>query len=47
MSAAITGAAVILTGGVMLYLNRGRTVYPEVAPVANGQGAVLSLGGSW
>lgn len=47
VSAAITGAAVILTGGVMLYLNRGRTVYPEIAPVATGSGAVLSLGGSW
>jgi hypothetical protein len=45
------GGATVVTGAVMLYLNRGRTVYPEaverlspsVSPVPGG--ATLSLGG--
>lgn len=39
----VAGAAAITAGGVMLYLNRGRTVYPEVAPAAGG--ATVSLSG--
>jgi hypothetical protein len=30
----IVGAATVAAGGVMLYLNRGRTVYPEVTPTS-------------
>lgn len=49
----IAGGAAIATGAVMLYLNRGRTVYPDsvekltptVTPVAGG--AALSLAGSF
>lgn len=47
----ITGAAVVATGAVMLYLNRGRTVYPTetitptVTPTSGG--AALSLTGSF
>ncbi|NVB77910.1 MAG: tetratricopeptide repeat protein [Kofleriaceae bacterium] len=43
---AITGGVAVATGAVMLYLNRGRTVYPEVAPAAGG-GMTISLGGSF
>ena len=32
----ITGAATIAAGGVMLYMNRARTVYPEIAPTRSG-----------
>jgi hypothetical protein len=42
----IVGAAAFATGAVMIYLNRGRTVYPEVAPMPGGGGAV-SLSGRW
>ncbi len=52
-SVMILGAATVATGAVMLYLNRGRTVYPEsvekitpsVTPM-NG-GATLSLSGAF
>jgi hypothetical protein len=37
---AITGGLAAATGAVMLYLNRGRTVYPEVMPT-NGGAAVM------
>jgi hypothetical protein len=37
---AITGGVAVATGAVMLYLNRGRTVYPEVMPT-NGGAAVM------
>jgi hypothetical protein len=40
---AITGGVAVVTGAVMLYLNRGRTVYPEVTPTAGG--AAISFGG--
>lgn len=48
----ILGGATVATGAVLLYLNRGRTVYPEradklapaIAPVEGG-GATLTLGG--
>ncbi len=43
-SALVVGGAAIATGAVMLYLNRGRTVYPDVAPIAGG-GAAVSLSG--
>ena len=53
VSVMIAGAATVATGAVMLYLNRGRTVYPEsiervtpvVMPVPGG--AALSLTGSF
>jgi tetratricopeptide (TPR) repeat protein len=38
VSMMITGGAAIATGAVMLYLNRGRTVYPEVTPTSAGIG---------
>ena len=44
----ITGAATVAAGGVMLYLNRGRTVYPServtptVTPTAGGAALTLS-----
>ncbi len=46
VSLMVTGGAAVATGAVMLYLNRGRTVYPalEVAPVAGG-GAAVSWNG--
>ncbi|HUS32695.1 MAG TPA: tetratricopeptide repeat protein [Kofleriaceae bacterium] len=40
------GAAAVATGAVMVYLNRGRTVYPDVAPLPGGGGAV-SLSGTF
>jgi tetratricopeptide (TPR) repeat protein len=40
----VVGAAAFATGAVMVYLNRGRTVYPDVAPMPGGGGAV-SLSG--
>jgi tetratricopeptide (TPR) repeat protein len=42
----VVGAAAFATGAVMVYLNRGRTVYPDVAPLPGGGGAV-SLSGSF
>jgi len=45
----ITGGAAVAAGAVMLYLNRGRTVYPpavEVAPAAGG-GATVSWRGNF
>lgn len=45
-TAVILGATAVATGAVMVYLNRGRTVYPDVAP-APGGGATVSLSGSW
>ncbi|MBV8760258.1 MAG: tetratricopeptide repeat protein [Deltaproteobacteria bacterium] len=39
----IGGGVAVATGAVMLYLNRGRTVYPEVVPTAGG--AALSWSG--
>lgn len=47
VSLMVTGAAAVAAGAVMLYLNRGRTVYPasvEVAPIAGG-GAAVSWNG--
>ena len=41
----ITGGAAVATGAVMLYLNRGRTVYPEVMPIAGG--AAMTWSGSF
>jgi hypothetical protein len=41
----ITGGAGVATSLVLLYLNRGRTVYPEVAPVPGG--AAISWSGSF
>ena len=41
----ITGGAAVATGAVMLYLNRGRTVYPEVMPIAGG--AAISWSGGF
>jgi hypothetical protein len=32
----ITGGAAVVTGAVMIYLNRGRTVYPEISPTPGG-----------
>lgn len=46
MTTVILGTAAVATGAVMIYLNRGRTVYPEVAPLPGGGGA-LSLSGSF
>lgn len=40
------GATAVATGAVMVFLNRGRTVYPEVAP-APGGGGTVSLSGRW
>lgn len=40
----ITGGAAAATGAVMLYLNRGRTIYPEVAPLPTGGAAVTWRG---
>jgi tetratricopeptide (TPR) repeat protein len=40
------GATAVATGAVMVFLNRGRTVYPEVAPSPGGGGTV-SLSGRW
>ena len=53
VSMMITGGAAIVTGAVMLYMNRGRTVYPEsvermtptITPMPGG--AALSLSGSF
>ncbi|HSD89778.1 MAG TPA: hypothetical protein VLB44_19740 [Kofleriaceae bacterium] len=45
MTLVITGGAAVATGAVMIYLNRGRAVYPEVTPMPGG-GAV-SLSGSF
>jgi tetratricopeptide (TPR) repeat protein len=39
----VLGAATVAAGGVMLYMNRGRTVYPEVAPVR--AGATIGVSG--
>ncbi|MGE5187282.1 MAG: hypothetical protein ACM31C_34780 [Acidobacteriota bacterium] len=39
------GAASAIAGGVMLYLNRARTVYPTVEVVPHAGGAVISVGG--
>ena len=39
------GAAAVVTGAVMVYLNRGRTVYPEGMPIAGG--AAISWSGSY
>jgi hypothetical protein len=41
----VLGAATVAAGGVMLYLNRARTVYPEVAPARAGQGATIGFAG--
>jgi hypothetical protein len=49
----VAGGATVVTGAIMLYLNRGRTVYPEsierlkpsVTPMPGG--AALSFGGSF
>ncbi|HEY4178304.1 MAG TPA: hypothetical protein VGM90_15760 [Kofleriaceae bacterium] len=46
MTAVVLGAAGVATGAVMIYINRGRTVYPEVAPLPGGGGA-LSFSGSF
>ncbi len=54
VSVMIVGGATIATGAVMLYLNRGRTVYPEsiekvtptVTPLPGG-GATISLSGAF
>jgi len=54
VSLMIVGGATIATGAVMLYLNRGRTVYPEsvermtpsISPVPGG-GAAFSLSGTF
>jgi hypothetical protein len=40
VSLMITGGVALATGAVMAYLNRGRTVYPEVAPIPGGGAAV-------
>jgi hypothetical protein len=40
VSLMVTGGVALAAGGVMAYLNRGRTVYPEVTPVAGGGAAV-------
>jgi len=42
----VTGGVAVAASAVMFYLNRGRTVYPEVTPVAGG-GATVSWHGSW
>ena len=39
------GAAAAITGGVLFYLNRGRTVYPEVAPLPGG--GTLGIRARW
>jgi hypothetical protein len=46
---AITGSAAVLTGAAMLFLNRGRTVYPESAPVVTPTpgGAAITWSGSF
>jgi hypothetical protein len=41
----IAGGAAVATGAVMLYLNRGRTVYPEVLPMPGG--AAISWSGRY
>ena len=46
MTTVVLGTAAVATGAVMIYLNRGRTVYPEVAPLPGGGGA-LSLSGTF
>jgi hypothetical protein len=38
ISLMVTGGAAVATGAVMLYLNRGRTVYPEITPTSAGVG---------
>ena len=38
----VAGAATVAAGGVMLYLNRGRTVYPEVVPTQGGASVGVS-----
>lgn len=46
VSLMITGGAAVATGAVMLFLNRGRTVYPSAVEVAPTQGgATVSYGG--
>jgi len=51
VGAMVAGAATVVTGAVLLYLNRGRTVYPAsvermgVTPTPGG--ATLSIGGSF
>ena len=53
VSMMVTGGAAIVTGAVMLYMNRGRTVYPEsiermiptITPMPGG--AALSLSGAF
>jgi tetratricopeptide (TPR) repeat protein len=42
----VAGGAGIVTGAVLMYLNRGRTVYPEIAPLPGG-GAAMTWGGRW
>ncbi|HEY4055678.1 MAG TPA: tetratricopeptide repeat protein [Kofleriaceae bacterium] len=46
VTALVLGTATVATGAVMVYLNRGRTVYPEVAPLSGG-GAALSFSGAF
>jgi hypothetical protein len=46
VSLMVTGGVAVAAGAVMVYLNRGRTVYPEVTPVAGG-GAAVSWHGSF
>ena len=46
VSLMVTGGAAVAASAVMFYLNRGRTVYPEVTPVAGG-GATVSWHGSF
>jgi tetratricopeptide (TPR) repeat protein len=46
VSLMITGGVGVAAGAVMVYLNRGRTVYPEVTPIAGG-GAAVSWHGSF
>jgi hypothetical protein len=45
VSLMVTGGVAIATGAFMAYLNRGRTVYPEVTPIAGGGAAVSWHGG--
>jgi hypothetical protein len=45
VSMLVAGAATVATGAVLMYLNRGRTVYPESITPLPGGGAALTWGG--
>jgi tetratricopeptide (TPR) repeat protein len=47
VSLLVTGGAGVVAGAVLLYLNRGRTIYPESITPLPGGGAAVTWGGSF